>query len=119
MDSKELGRRGEALAAQYLATHGCSIVEQNYRCPAGEIDIIARCGELVIFAEVKTRRSGRFGRPGAAVDSFKQQKIIRSAGWYIRGKGLEGSRFRFDVLEVMRTPAGQMSVNHIRGAFEA
>ncbi len=118
MDSKELGRRGEALAAQYLAAHGCSIVEQNYRCPMGEIDIIARCGELMIFAEVKTRRSGRFGRPGAAVDFFKQQRIVRSASWYIHSKRLEDSRFRFDVLEVMRTPAGQISVNHIRGAFE-
>lgn len=119
MDSKELGRCGEELAARYLAAHGCSIVQKNYRCPVGEIDIIARWGELVIFAEVKTRRSGRFGRPGLAVDFFKQQKIIRSASWYIRQKGLEDSRFRFDVLEVIRTPAGQISVNHIKGAFEA
>lgn len=119
MDSKELGRRGEELAAQYLTAHGCSIVQKNYRCPMGEIDIIARRGELVIFVEVKTRRSGRFGRPGSAVDFFKQQKIIRSASWYIRQKGLEDSRFRFDVLEVMRIPGGQISVNHIKGAFEA
>ena len=46
------------------------------------------------------------------------QKIIRSAKWYIRSKGLENNRFRFDVLEILRTPAGQMSVNHIRNAFE-
>ena len=118
VDRKELGRCGERLAAGYLSSHGYSVLDMNYRCRFGELDIVARRDDMVIFAEVKTRRSGRFGRPGGAVDYFKQQKIIRSAKWYIRSKGLENNRFRFDVLEILRTPAGQMSVNHIRNAFE-
>ncbi len=119
MNSKELGSCGERLAAGYLSSHGYRLVEMNYRCRFGELDIIARRDELMIFVEVKTRRSDRFGRPGMAVDYFKQQRIIKSAKWYIHSKGLENNRFRFDVLEILRTPAGQMSVNHIRGAFEA
>lgn len=119
VDSRELGRRGEAIAARYLAAHGYGIVETNYRCPLGEIDIIARRSETVVFAEVKTRRSGRFGRPGMAVDHFKRQKIIQIARWYLHSKGLEDSRCRFDVLEIICAPAGQAGVNHIQGAFEA
>ncbi|MCI7612157.1 MAG: YraN family protein [Selenomonadaceae bacterium] len=119
MDSKELGRCGEKLAADYFSSHGYSLLESNYRCRFGELDLIARRGDMVVFAEVKTRRSGRFGRPGGAVDYFKQQRIIRGAKWYIRSKGLENNRFRFDVLEILRTPAGQMCINHIKGAFEA
>ena len=68
MDSKELGRCGERLAAGYLSSHGYRLVEMNYRCRFGELDIVARRDDMVIFAEVKTRRSGRFGRPGMAVD---------------------------------------------------
>lgn len=119
VSNKELGRRGEAFAAQYLTAGGYGVVAANYRCPMGEIDIIARQGETVVFAEVKTRRSGRFGRPGTAVDYFKQQKIIQSARWYLHSRGMEDSRCRFDVLEIMCSAAGQMRVNHIQGAFEA
>ena len=119
MNTTLAGREGEAAAAAYLRKKRYEVIGANYRCRFGELDIVARRDDMVIFAEVKTRRSGRFGRPGGAVDYFKQQKIIRSAKWYIRSKRLENNRFRFDVLEILRTPAGQMSVNHIRGAFEA
>ncbi|MDD3114331.1 MAG: YraN family protein [Anaerovibrio sp.] len=119
MDNKTLGNKGERLAAEYLGSHGYRIVETNYRCQFGEIDIIASRGDLLVFAEVKTRRSLRFGRPGEAVDFCKQRKITRTAAWYIHGKKLDNCHFRFDVLEILRSPAGQMSLNHIKNAFEA
>ena len=82
MDSKELGRCGERLAAGYLSSHGYSVLEMNYRCRFGELDIVARRDDMVIFAEVKTRRSGRFGRPGGAVfqaaEDYQEREVVYS-----------------------------------------
>lgn len=74
MDTTILGRQGEDAAAAFLQDHGCEILARNFRTPRGEIDIIAREGQSVIFVEVKTRRTERFGRPAAAVGYRKQQK---------------------------------------------
>ncbi len=118
MNNKILGNRGEQAAASYLMAHGYQILERNYRCPVGEIDIVASRGTTVIFVEVKTRRSLAYGRPCEAVDYRKQQKIIKTASWYIQGHNLSGRSLRFDVLEVFAQPGGSMQVNHIQGAFE-
>lgn len=117
-NKKELGAQGENLAAKYLTCHGYELIEKNYRCPFGEIDIIARRADIIVFIEVKTRQSMKFGRPGEAVNYYKQQKIIKTAQWYIHSSQLDRLHFRFDVLEILRTPAGQATVNHVRNAFE-
>ena len=118
MNNRILGNRGEQAAAFYLISHGYQILERNYRSPVGEIDIIASIDTTVAFVEVKTRRSLAYGRPCEAVDYRKQQRIIRAAGWYIRGHNLSGRSLRFDVMEVFASSGGSMQINHIRGAFE-
>ncbi|MGB5684809.1 MAG: YraN family protein [Candidatus Electrothrix sp.] len=91
------GRSGEDLAVQHLEQQGYTILERNYRLRIGEIDIIARDGEYLVFIEVKTRRSKRFGSPFEAVDLRKQQKIFNIAAVYLQGKELP---VRFDVVAV-------------------
>lgn len=118
MDNKSLGSRGEEAAALYLKRHGYEILERNFRVPAGEIDIVAGIGNILVFAEVKTRRSGKCGQPAQAVDYRKQQKIIMAAKWYLRQRHLEECPCRFDVLEVY-AHGETCHIRHLTGAFEA
>jgi len=111
-----LGRWGEEEAARYLRRRGMKILERNLRTPVGEIDLIARHGKILVFAEVKTRRSDAFGTPQEAVGAVKQRQIIRAAQWYLgdgKGRGLQP---RFDVIAVRPGPAGAL-VEHIQNAF--
>jgi putative endonuclease len=111
-----LGRWGEEEAVRYLRRLGMTILERNMRTPVGEIDIIARTGKLLIFVEVKTRRSDAFGTPQEAVGPTKQRQIVRTAQWYIadgKGKGLQP---RFDVIAI-RPAATGAQVEHIPNAF--
>lgn len=117
MDNKLIGSQGEEIAARYLAGQGYRICARNYRVKVGEIDIIASLPGLVAFVEVKTRRSLRCGTPAQAVDYHKQQKIIRTARWYLRQRHLEECLCRFDVIEVY-LQGGQNDIRHIKGAFE-
>lgn len=111
-----LGRWGEQEAARYLLRLGMKILEANFRTPVGEVDLIARHGKSLIFAEVKTRRSNAFGTPQEAVGTVKQRQIIRAAQWYLgNGKG-RGLQPRFDVLAVRPGPSGAI-VEHIPDAF--
>ena len=117
MDSDGLGTLGEVRAEQYLVEQGCRILARNAAFPGAEIDLIAQDGRVIVFVEVKTRRTQRFGRPAAAVDYRKQQKIIQSARWFLRQRHLEGCLCRFDVIEVYR--AGERwQIEHLPGAFE-
>lgn len=111
-----LGRWGEEQAARYLRRRGMKILARNVRTPVGEIDLIARQGKTLVFAEVKTRRSDAFGSPQEAVGALKQRQILRAAQWYLgegKGKGLQP---RFDVVAVRPGPAGPL-VEHIPDAF--
>jgi putative endonuclease len=117
MNNKSLGSRGEEAAALYLVRHGYKILARNFRVPAGEIDIVAEQGDTLVFAEVKTRRSGACGNPAQAVNYHKQQKIILTAKWFLRQRHLEGCPCRFDVLEVYAREE-TCQIRHIEGAFE-
>ncbi|MBN2428535.1 MAG: YraN family protein [Deltaproteobacteria bacterium] len=110
-----LGRWGEDLAVDFLKKRGMKILERNFRCPAGEIDIIARCGKHIIFVEVKTRKSEMFGTPQEAVNLRKQRQIIRAAQWYLEQKPLN-LQPRFDVLAI-RAGDNQPELEHIPDAF--
>jgi putative endonuclease len=110
---KILGNSGEKQAAKFLKKQGYKILEKNFRCPFGEIDIIAKRDDTVAFVEVKTRTSDLFGQPMEAVQSDRRKRYIRSAKYYFAGKELDVI-VRFDIIEV--TP---QSINHIENAFEA
>ena len=110
-----LGRWGENLALGFLKTQGLKILERNFRCPAGEIDIIARSDSQIIFVEVKTRESEIFGTPQEAVNQRKQTQVIRVAQWYLEQNPVN-LQPRFDVLAI-RTGAGKPDLEHIPDAF--
>lgn len=109
---KRLGKMGERLAVKYLKKHGYKILEKNYRTPFCEVDIIAKCGDVLCFCEVKTRNSDVYGAPSEAVNLSKQKRYIRAAYHYLSGN--EECTVRFDIIEVFRG-----EVNHIKNAFMA
>ncbi len=117
-EKKSLGRAGEDAAAKYLAEHGYRICKRNYRTPTGEIDIIARYYDTIVFIEVKTRRSLSCGTPAQSVGYYKQQKIIQTARWFLRQGQLEGCPCRFDVIEVYVSSERTFTIHHLQGAFE-
>ncbi len=96
------GRPGEAAAAVFLRNLGYRILERNYRCPAGEIDLVAEHGDTLVFVEVKSRSSVRFGTPAAAVTRSKQRHIARAASDYLLKHREQTSRpCRFDVVALL------------------
>ena len=118
-DQKERGSWGEDRAALYLRLHGYRIVERNFRCRQGEIDIIARKGEIVAFVEVKQRKNADFGEAREFVTFSKQRRIIAAAELWLLKTGCE-LQPRFDVIEVY-APEGTKTllpkINHIENAF--
>ena len=112
-----LGKQGEAFAASYLKGLKYKIIQTNYRCRCGEIDIIARDGSVLVFVEVKARRGTSYGPPQLSVTAFKQRQISKAALTYLsQNKQLEVPA-RFDVIAlVLRN--GEPVVNHIKDAFE-
>ena len=100
-NNADLGTYGQKLAENYLKAHGFQIIERNFRCQSGEIDIIARDGGYISFVEVKYRRSLAHGYPREAVGFYKQRHIRRVAQYYIMKKHLINQDFRFDVLEII------------------
>ena len=97
---KDLGKKGEVLARKYLQRQGYEIKELNYRCPLGEIDLIARDRDTIAFVEVKTRNSGYEGSGKMAVNKQKQERIAKAALSYLLKKGLRDFNCRFDVVSI-------------------
>ena len=115
---KELGKAGEERAALYLKCQcGYRILQRNYRTRLGEIDIIARDCDTIVFVEVKTRRSLCYGYPAEAVAQHKQFKLKITAQSYMARYRLWDVPCRFDVIEVMPGPGGALRLHHIRHAF--
>lgn len=112
-----LGRWGEDRAVAYLQRRGVRIVERNYRCALGEIDIIARERNSLLFIEVKTRRSALFGLPQEAVGPRKQRQLIRTAQWYLKVSRTERLHPRFDVIAVLWQSDGSAEITHLVDAF--
>ena len=112
-----LGKKGEELAIARLRALKYKIVERNYKCPLGEIDIIAREKDTLVFVEVKTRATRDFGGPAAAVNERKQRQLSKVALAYLNQKKLQNVPARFDVVAVeLIPPTPQIEV--IRNAFE-
>lgn len=104
------------MACEALRRAGLEIVERNFRCNLGEIDIVARRGGLVVFCEVKTRRSDRWGAPAEAVTPVKQARIRRVAVHWLTERRLRADEVRFDVISIVIDRSGTR-VDHLAGAF--
>jgi len=113
----QTGKRGEDIAVAYLKNRGYRIIERNYTCLFGEIDIVAKDGDTVVFVEVKSRKSEKFGDPQGAVGREKQKKISRISLKYLEEKHLYPCDARFDVVAIKMLPAGSI-VELIQNAFE-
>ncbi|SRR5579885_2713179 len=105
---RRLGNAGERLAAERLRQAGYIIRMLNYRCPAGEIDIVAEEGGDIVFVEVKTRRGDAYGLPEEAVTPAKQRKLIAAAQTYLEANGCAHASWRADVVAVALTSAGKL-----------
>ena len=116
-DNRGKGTKGEDIAAACLRKEGYRIVERNYRCRYGEIDIIAMDKKDVVFVEVKGRESDTFGSPEEAIGPAKQKKISKVALHYLQEKGLADHNARFDVVAIRFMPQGNR-VQLIRNAFD-
>ena len=112
-----LGRMGEDVAADILKVAGYRIIERNYRCRGGEVDIVALDGKTVVFVEVKTRSSEEYGPPQLAVDGRKQRQLTRAAMTYLKEKRLLIWSARFDVVGIV-VRGKNHEVEHIKNAFD-
>lgn len=111
-------RWGEALAAWFLRFKGYRVEARNWRCPQGELDLVCRDGETLVFVEVKTRGGGTAGDPEDAVDRRKQQRLVRLANAYLAHLGGEMPPCRFDVIAIESSLFGPW-VRHLKAAFRA
>lgn len=112
-----LGRAGEQAAEAYLRKKGFRVVERNYRCQVGEIDLIALDRRVIVFIEVKTRRTMAVGSPLEAVPTWKQRRMMRAALWFLNQRRLHQRDGRFDVVGIT-VRDGEAMIEHVRNAFD-
>jgi putative endonuclease len=116
-ERRAVGAYGERIAAQHLQDRGLVVLDRNWRCPDGEVDLVLRDGDDIVFCEVKTRRSDHFGTPAEAVNYRKVRKLRLLANRWLAQAGVHPREVRFDVVEVMPQRRGATRVAHIRSAF--
>jgi putative endonuclease len=116
LTNKSSGAWGEDLALRYLLRHGYRLVERNFRKRRGEIDLIVRNEDTLVFVEVKLRRSTGFGDPLEAVTTRKQATIRSLAEQYLADNRPDFNTLRFDVVGILATPT-EIRVDHIEDAF--
>nr|MDT0661473.1 YraN family protein [Micromonospora sp. DSM 115978] len=112
-----VGEYGERCAVRHLVDDGLRLIARNWRGERGEIDIIAWDGEVLVFCEVKTRRSAAFGVPAEAVTPAKARRLRRLAAQWLRATTARPAEVRFDVLAVYASGTGPARVEHLRAAF--
>lgn len=110
----ELGRHGEQLAVDHLIAHGYEILDRNWRCPLGEVDIVALRGDETVFVEVKTRSGIGFGHPLEAITAEKLGRLRRLAHAWCAAQGRGTSRIRIDALGVIAPRSGDVRIEHLR-----
>ena len=99
-DRQKLGRWGEQLAAQYLESHGYKVLDRNWRCRRGEIDLVAKEGDVLVFVEVKTRRGRDYGTPEEALTRYKVKRLLELGQRYMLERDLEDVEWRVDLVAV-------------------
>jgi putative endonuclease len=117
-DGRAFGHAAETLAERYLRRKGFRILERNRRSITGEMDLIAETGDVLVFVEVKARRTRRFGGAASAVDVRKQKRLIRLAAQYLAYHRIQNRPCRFDVVLYDGDPADSSGFDHIENAFE-
>ncbi|WP_298433000.1 YraN family protein [Geobacter sp.] len=116
--NKLLGTRGEDMAVSFLEGLRYRILERNFRCKAGEVDIVAQDGKTLVFVEVKTRRTAGYGPPQLAVTSFKQRQISKAALTWLAARRRHDSNARFDVVAITFKPDAEPDIEHFVNAFD-
>lgn len=117
MGNTAFGREGEALARSYLEGKGMRFARQNYKRLHGEIDLVMEDGRTIVFVEVKTRRSLRWGLPAESVTAAKQRHLRWCAEVYCAEQHIENHPIRFDVVEILALPGTPPRIRHIKNAF--
>ena len=112
----KIGNEGERATADYLRSRGYHILEHNFRCRGGEVDLIALDGGTLVFIEVKTRRSLVRGSPVEAVTALKQGRVRKAAQVYLAYSGRVFQRIRFDVVSIMKS-GKRTDITHLKAAF--
>ncbi len=112
-----IGQQGENHARTFLRAQGFTILDNNWRCPLGELDIIAEQDELLVFVEVKTRHTTDAGDALALVTPRKRERLLRAIYHYLESKALESRQWRVDVIAVTLT-RGQVTIHHVEDALD-
>ena len=115
--TSELGSLGENIAVTYLTDAGLRVLDRNWRCREGELDVVARDGDALVFCEVKTRRGVGFGHPVEAVTHVKQRRLRTLAQRWLAAHDEHAPELRFDVVGVLVRPSSPALVTHLRAAF--
>jgi putative endonuclease len=115
--TRALGAHGEAIAVAYLTRAGLRVLDRNWRCREGELDIVARDRDALVFCEVKTRRGVGYGHPVEAVTVVKQRRLRLLAQRWLAAHDEHAPDLRFDVVGVLVRPDRPALVTHLRGAF--
>jgi putative endonuclease len=110
-----LGAYGERVAARHLAAEGLVVLDRNWRCGLGEIDLVLRDGDELVFCEVKTRSGTAYGHPLEAVDHTKIDRLVHLASRWMEEHRVTTAQVRFDVVAVIRSARGAAGVEHVRG----
>lgn len=110
-----LGAYGETLAARHLVEQGMVLLERNWRCEAGEIDLVLRDGDVLVVCEVKTRSSLRYGTPHEAVTDVKVARLRRLAARWLEVRGVAARDIRIDLVAIVRPRRGASVLDHVRG----
>ena len=116
-EKQQFGKKGESLAARHLKQSGYRIIEKNFRTKQGEIDIIAKDKDTIVFVEVKSRKNDRFGNPKWAITPWKQRKISMVALEYLKATQQINVKARFDVVSINRAQESRR-IELIKNAFE-
>jgi len=113
--NQKIGAWGEGIAADWLAEHGCEVIARNVRTPYGEIDIVARLGDVIRFVEVKTRTSDKMGPPEASVTTRKQQHMLAAAEHYAAEH--EVDHWQIDVISIEGKPGTKVVITYFENAL--
>lgn len=114
--NKIVGNYGEELATNFLEKNKYKIIEKNYSCKLGELDIIAKDKDILVFIEVKSRTNKSYGEPGEAITYYKKKNIIKTAQYYIMKNKLQNEFCRFDVVEILLSDDDN-NIRLIKNAF--
>ena len=112
---ESLGAYGESVAARHLTDQGMVVLDRNWRCDVGEIDLVLRDGRVLVVCEVKTRRGHGFGSPHEAVTETKAARLQLLAARWMEARGVRPAEVRVDVVAVLQPGAGAARVDHVRG----